>query len=235
MRVTGGAQLNRLSREGRLTARPGEVINVQASGLIELKLESKCDGFIYVPAGYDVRKSAPLILMLHGAGGSAQHALPLLRSLADEAGTILLAPDSRRQTWDIIEGGYGPDVDFIDRVLEQTFIRYAVDTKHIAIAGFSDGASYALSLGVTNGDLFTHVIAFSPGFMVSSSRHGQPSLFISHGTEDRVLPIEVCSRKIVPQAKKVGYGVLYREFNGPHTVPGETASEAMEWFLKDLA
>ncbi len=31
--------------------------------------------------------------------------------------------------------------------------------------GFSDGASYALSLGVPNGDLFTHIVAFSPGFM----------------------------------------------------------------------
>ena len=32
-------------------------------------------------------------------------------------------------------------------------------------SGFSDGASYALSLGAANGDLFTHIAAFSPGFM----------------------------------------------------------------------
>jgi predicted esterase len=34
----------------------------------------------------------------------------------------------------------------------------------LAVSGFSDGASYALSIGPANGDLFTHVMAFSPGF-----------------------------------------------------------------------
>jgi phospholipase/carboxylesterase len=48
-----------------------------------------------------------------------------------------------------------------------------------------------------------------------------------------VLPIEACSRKIVPLAKRAGYRVWYREFNGPHTVPREIADEAMDWFLKD--
>ncbi len=110
----------------------------------------------------------------------------------------------REQTWDVIAGGYGPDVAYIDRALEQTFSRYNVDPTRIAIGGFSDGASYALSLGVTNGDLFTHVVAFSPGFMAPAGQHGSPMLFISHGTQDRVLPIEACSRKIVPRFKRAG-------------------------------
>jgi phospholipase/carboxylesterase len=132
-------------------------------------------------------------------------------------------------------GGYGPDVAYIERALEQTFDRYNIDPTRIAIGGFSDGASYALSLGVTNGDLFTHVVAFSPGFMAPASEHGSPALFISHGTHDRVLPIDVCSRKIVPRVKRAGYRVQYKEFDGPHTVPPEIASEAIEWFLKDAS
>lgn len=36
-------------------------------------------------------------------------------------------------------------------------------------AGFSDGASYALSLGQPNADVFSHIIAFSPGFMRAPS------------------------------------------------------------------
>jgi predicted esterase len=91
-------------------------------------------------------------------------------SLADEAGLVLLAPESRGTTWDVLRGGYGPDVAFIDRALEQTFGRYAVDPRRLAVGGFSDGASYALSLGITNGDLFGHVLAFSPGFMAPGGR-----------------------------------------------------------------
>jgi poly(3-hydroxybutyrate) depolymerase len=44
-------------------------------------------------------------------------------------------------------------------------LQCTVDPQRICVSGFSDGASYALSLGLANGDLFTHVAAFSPGFM----------------------------------------------------------------------
>jgi phospholipase/carboxylesterase len=218
---------------GRLTARPRLVKNAAPSGLQPLKLEGKRDGFIYVPAGYGADRPAPLMLMLHGAGGNARHSIPLLEHLADEAGLILLAPDSRDRTWDVIMGGYGPDVAYINRALKQTFDRYNIDPTRMAIGGFSDGASYALSLGVANGDLFTHVIAFSPGFMAPASEHGSPALFISHGTHDRVLPIDACGRKIVARVRRAGYRVRYREFDGPHTVPPEIADEAIDWFLKD--
>lgn len=216
-------------------ARPAQVKTAAPKGLKPLKLESKRDGFIYVPAAYSAERQTPLVLILHGAGGNARHSIPLLQHLADKAGLILLVPDSREQTWDVIRGSYGADVAYIDRALEQTFGRYNVDPTRIAVEGFSDGASYALSLGVTNGDLFTHVIAFSPGFMAPAEQHGSPALFISHGTQDHVLPIDVCSRKIVPRVKQEGYRVRYREFDGTHTVPPEIANEAIEWFIKGEA
>ena len=84
----------------------------------------------------------------------------------------------------MLVGGYGPDIEFIDRALEWVFDRLALDTRRLAITGFSDGASYSLSLGLTNGDLFTRVIAFSPGFMVPARRRGKPPVFVSHGTHD---------------------------------------------------
>jgi predicted esterase len=129
----------------------------------------------------------------------------------------------------VLEGGYGPDVEFIARALERASDRLALDTQRMAIAGFSDGASYALSRGLTDGNLFTHVIAFSPGFMAPEQRKGKPSIFVSHGMRDRVLPIERCSRRIVPQLEREGYEVHYREFDGTHTIPPSVAREALEW------
>ncbi len=225
-----------VAEQGRLLARPGQV---QAGtpeaplGLQPLGLGSARDGLLYVPAGYTPDRPAPLVLMLHGAGGVARHGLDPLLPLADEAGLILLAPDSRRQTWDVILGGYGPDIAFIDRALARTFERYAVDPARVAAEGFSDGASYALSIGVTNGDLFTHVLAFSPGFMAPGEQQGAPRLFISHGIHDEVLPIDVCSRRIVPRVRRAGYDVQYREFDGPHTVPPEIAREGLDWFIAE--
>ena len=220
---------------GRLLARPASspTHSASASGLRPLGLGSERDGLLYVPPGYDAEaaKAAPLALMLHGAGGDARSGISHFFDLADEAGLVLLAPESRGRTWDVLMGGYGPDVAFIDRALGQTFDRLAVDAGRVAAVGFSDGASYALSLGLTNGDLFTRLIAFSPGFMSPATVRGKPPVFVSHGTHDRVLPIERCSRRIVPVLERQGYRVRYREFDGAHTVPRSVAREALGWFL----
>jgi phospholipase/carboxylesterase len=101
----------------------------------------------------------------------------------------------------------------------------------VAVGGYSDGASYALSLGIANGDLFTHVLAFSPGFMAPTGQVGAPRIFVSHGTRDGWLPIERCSRRIVPQLERAGYDVTYREFEGGHVVPPEIGREAADWLV----
>lgn len=227
-----GAPPASTAAEARLLARPGAPKEEVKPGLHELGLGGRRDGVLYVPKGYKADRPAPLAVMLHGAGGSARRALPPFQRLADKAGLILLATDSRGETWDVLEGGYGPDVAFLDRALELTFSRCAVDPKRIAAEGFSDGASYALSLGITNGDLFSHVIAFSPGFMVPKDQRGKPRIYVSHGKRDQVLSIEACSRKIVPRLQDAGYQVVYREFDGPHTVPEDIAREALEWFTR---
>jgi predicted esterase len=54
-------------------------------------------------------------------------------------------------------------------------------------------------------------------------------VFITHGTNDQILPIERCSRRIVPQLRERGLRVDYREFAGPHTVTPELASAAADW------
>lgn len=229
--VPTSPSLSAAPEPGQLLAQPsGDIAsgNVQG-GLQQLGITAERDALLYVPASYTPDRPAPLVLLLHGAGGDAQGGIALLQPLADASNLLLAAVASRRQTWDVIVGGYGPDVSVIDQALMEVFARYAVDPSRLAIGGFSDGASYALSLGLINGDLFTHIIAFSPGYIARGSRHGQPQLFISHGTRDEVLPIDVCSRRIVPQVQRAGYDVQYREFDGPHTVPPEIAQEAVTW------
>jgi predicted esterase len=219
------------AEKGRLLSRPSKPTKQAAeSGLHSLSIDKNRKALLYVPKGYKSEKPAPLALMLHGAGGNAQHGISLLQNFADEAGIVLLAPKSLHATWDVIADEYGVDVGFIDVALKNVFEHYHIDKSRLAVGGFSDGASYALSLGVINGELFSHVIAFSPGFMAPTGQSGRPLFYISHGTEDRVLPVERCSRKLVPQLKRSGYDVLYREFNGPHTIPIDIAQESIRWF-----
>jgi phospholipase/carboxylesterase len=184
---------------------------------------------IYLPSGTCAARQAALLLVLHGATGSGRHAIHRLERLAQERGVILLAPDSRAYTWDIVAGGFGPDVEFVDRALARAFTLRPVDPTRVAIGGFSDGASYALSLGLANGDLFSRVVAFSPGFVAEVEPRGSPRLFVSHGTRDEILPIETCGRRIVNDARRMGYDVRFVEFDGGHEVPAEVAETAMDW------
>ena len=216
---------------GRLSARPGgQVKGSQPTGLQPLTFDGERAGWVYVPATYRPAQQMPLVLALHGAGGASEQAIRLFEGLAEELGVIVVAPDSRRQTWDVIVHSYGQDVAVIERALREMFSHYAVTPERVGVSGFSDGASYALSLGLTNGDLFTHILAFSPGFSAPAARVGEPLIYVSHGTHDQVLPVDSCSRRLVPALERAGYHVRYHEFDGAHTVPVEIAREALEWF-----
>ena len=184
---------------------------------------------LHVPPGLAAGGAAPLVVALHGAGGTAEAGLGLLGGLADERGLVVLAPASRGSTWDAVTGRHGEDAALVDRALVEVFGTVPVDPQRVAVAGFSDGASYALGLGLANGDLFGRVVAFSPGFVPAGLRQGRPAVFVSHGDADDVLPVERTSRRIVPDLRDDGYDVTYREFPGGHTVPPEVARGAVQW------
>ena len=229
--VTAGAAGLVQTRGGDslLRVRPHKPGTPVEPGEHALALGGDRDGLLIVPRQYQPAVATPLALMLHGAGGRARRFTSLL-TVADSFGVLLLLPESRGATWDAIRGPFGPDVEFVNRALDQTFTRCNVDTRKLGIGGFSDGATYGLSLGLDNGSLFTHVMAFSPGFSAARRPQGRPRIFISHGRSDTILPIDVTSRRLVPALEDAGYAVTYKEFDGPHGVPENIARQAFTWF-----
>ena len=219
---------HRYGNDGRLTARPHSNVETSRNGEQQLGLDTARDAIIKLPAKLPAAP-LPLVVMLHGAGQSAEWMLGRVAAAAEEAGVAVLAPYSRDYSWDAVHGSFGPDVTFINRALERVFDSVVVDPVRTAIGGFSDGATYAISLGLINGDIFNRVIAFSPGFVIDGLTNGKPEFFISHGTEDPILPIDRCGRRIVRGLTQRGYSVTFREFEGKHEVPANMAQEAMEW------
>jgi phospholipase/carboxylesterase len=213
---------------GRLSARPKNNSATSAPGTRPLGLDRTRDAILHVPPSAGAL-SLPLLVLFHGAGGTGERLLRRFTAIADEIGVAVLAPDSRAATWDAIGGSFDRDVAFIDRALDRVFATVDVDGGRVAAGGFSDGATYALSLGLINGDLFRRIVAFSPGFVVDASIYGKPRIFVSHGTADPILPIDRCSRVIVSALRRRGYDVDYREFDGGHEVPRPIARESMTW------
>ncbi|MGC4854657.1 alpha/beta hydrolase [Micromonospora sp. DT4] len=216
------------SRDGRLTTRPHPPVVTGPTGLVPLPGgDGGRPAMAYVPEPPADRAPYRLVVLLHGAGGSARHGLDLLLPVADAHRLLLIAPQSSATSWDLIAGDFGVDVGHIDALLASAFDGYPV--RGVTLAGFSDGASYALSLGLANGDLVDAVLAFSPGFAAPPVIRGRPRVFVSHGVDDRVLPVDVCSRRFVPHLRGLGYDVTYEEFAGGHDLPAPIRVAATAW------
>jgi phospholipase/carboxylesterase len=214
---------------GRLRSRWRAPSSTLAPGTYPLGLGGPRDGYMRLPPVYRASVAAPFALLLHGAGHDATEwtgGFPVF----DELGLAVLAVDSRQSSWDLRYGGFGADVAFIDDALAWAFQRCNVDTARLAIAGFSDGASYSLSLGLTNWDLFTHVLGFSPGFLRTGERHGNPPVFLSHGSADPVLPVEF-TRQLAGELRTAGHEVAYEEFQGGHELPYAVGQHGFGWLV----
>lgn len=213
----------------RLGSRPGTPTSAGPLGLRRLGLGGDIDGSVYVPASYSAATPAPLVLLLHGAGGDAADFITPFIAEADQTGHVLLAVDSRKVTWDFAGGTFGPDIAFMDNALADTFSRYRIDAQRVAVGGFSDGATMSLAVGLSNGDLFRRVVAWTPGALIDTKHRGEPGVFVSHGSLDAIFPVGPNARVIVNELRKQGYHVEYREFNGAHVLPADIMHESMVW------
>lgn len=184
---------------------------------------------LYIPASVDTSKPAPFVMFLHGARGDGDRNLAQERAAADANGVIVLSPSTRVGTWDAIQGNFSDDFRALDELLQQCFDKCLIDPARLAVGGMSDGASYGLTLGLINGELFTHVIAHSPGFIITDNWHGRPKIFVSHGRQDNILPFEQCGAAIVARLKKNNYDVRFDIFDGGHTATPEMRSTALGW------
>jgi predicted esterase len=180
----------------------------------------------------------PLLVLLHGAGGYPPGFLQKMEPVADRLGMILVAPHSSGGTWDLIENlqmdvepWHGADARRLDQSLADLFSKVAVDPTHVVLLGFSDGASYALSLGLSNAKLFTAVVALSPGMLSPQSRiDRQQQVFIAHGRSDRVLSFEN-AQDMAEALRRTGGNVRFRPFEGGHQIDPASLTEALEWTL----
>jgi phospholipase/carboxylesterase len=221
--------------EGELFARStGPTRAPYPAGLEWLDLEGGLAPAVFVPSTLPA-SPVPVMVLLHGATSNPLHALPVVQDEAERRQFVVVAPKSVGTTWDVIRGAFGPDVAALDHVLAAVFDHVPADPRRLAIAGFSDGASYALTLGLANGALFPSILAFSPGFFVPARREGWPAIFVSHGRTDPVLPIDQCGRRVVAALRMAQYDVAYYEFDGGHRVPTAALSAALDRWLASPA
>jgi polyhydroxybutyrate depolymerase len=167
---------------------------------------------LHVPRSYDGRTRVPVVMMLHGAGGTAKGAMEETgwTDKADEAGFLTVFPEATSsdrwkpsrfltnpQVWNDGSGrGHAglrniDDVRFVNALIDDLCSRFLVDEKRIFVTGFSNGASMTFRVGAELSGRIAAIAPISGHFWLNISRLDCPvSLIYIIGTEDPLNPLE---------------------------------------------
>jgi polyhydroxybutyrate depolymerase len=167
---------------------------------------------VNVPASYDARKKSPLVVVLHGGGGTAKSAIWTTgwAEKADMCGFLAVFPNamprdaSRRssfsgnpQLWNDGSDRFYPgqkatnDVSFINALLDELSKRFSVAKRQVFVTGFSNGASMSFLVGAQLSDRIAAIapVAGACWFEPVVLKRPVPMLYIT-GTADPLNLIE---------------------------------------------
>jgi polyhydroxybutyrate depolymerase len=148
----------------------------------------------------------PLLVALHGGGGSGRHMSERyglgLDRLADREGLIAVFPDAVERNWNDGRGGAPyrahrenlDDVAFIRALVARIGARHAIDHRRIYVTGVSNGGMMSLRLVCEAADLIAAaavVVASMPADLGSRCRPSRPvPVLMINGTEDELMPYD---------------------------------------------
>ena len=161
-----------------------------------------------------------------------QSGLEAFRGAWDEPGLVLIAPESKGHTWSLLRSEQDLDLVSVNLALAEAYERCEIDRRRIAVGGFSDGATYALTLGLSNGDLFPAIMALSPGGIIGGQAGRRPAGLRRSRHGRHVLPIERAGDAVVKQAPRRRLPVEYRRFRGGHEASTRRRTPRSSWFLE---
>ena len=161
---------------------------------------------VHIPLTYNTDQAMPLVVVLHGSGGSADTVAETtdMSDKADAAGFIVVYPngtgllnDTLYLTWNCgFCCGYASDnniddVGFMRSLIGKLEGELNIDKARIFITGFSNGAMLAYRLGCELSDIVAAIAPVSGSMGDWETASSSPvSVIIFHGTADAIVPYE---------------------------------------------
>ena len=187
--------------------------------------------------------NSPIVFLLHGFGSNEQDLFSFSPYLNEDAtiislrAPITLYPNS--YAWyNIYYSGSVKSYDKVaaklirDKLIDEMnyFIKtYNCDPDRITIIGFSQGA--IIGHAIAHSSNIKNLVALS-GYvddeLISFDKTNKPSIYISHGTQDEVIPFEesINTNKILDD-NDIEYE--FKSFNQGHGVSSENLESFLDW------
>ncbi len=161
---------------------------------------------VYLPTQYSPTFSWPLIIALHGGGGSGKAMIKLTKGgfnrLADEEGFIVVYPDGVERHWNDgrnLSRYYAhreniDDVGFISALIDHLKEKYNADMKRVYVVGMSNGALMAFRLALELSEKISAIAAVAGSMPVNLLNLSKPtsevSVLMINGMDDPLVPWE---------------------------------------------
>ena len=174
-----------------------EVTHTPGNYVVELESSGQSRQFrLHIPPGYLAGSPAPLVINLHGFGGSGiqQDLLSGMSAKADEAGFIAAHPEGRGdpQSWYVgpTAGGQQEDVLFIRDLIYCLENQLSIDADRIYATGFSNGGGMVNRLGCDLADVIAAIGPVSGAYLFHDTcQPTRPVPVVAfHGTADEIVP-----------------------------------------------
>lgn len=233
----------------RLTSAKSDSLYFESPVLFECKVQ--------FPDSYDSDESFPLIISLHGGGGSYETFKNIWRHF--ENPQFILATPQAPYKWllgtkigydwsawpsenlRVMQTALKLTSKYIENLILALTTNYNI--KSVYLMGFSQGSIITQIAGIYNHDLLQGIIVLSgpeldhldkpeivwpSGEAVQSAN--QLRVFIAHGKADDIVDFDLAN-KSRKQYAKFGYDVSLFEFNGGHEINEDAMKEVQKWII----
>lgn len=203
----------------------------------------------FLPTGYEPNYAYPLLVFLHGHGGSEEQVLRLAPRLSRRnyvciglRGPELLGigkDDNPAYSWGQDSQCSAQIEDYVFGAVEQTRRNYHIHSERIFLAGFCEGASLAYRLGLTFPDKFGGVISLNgavprqTGPLMRWPEVRQLKVFIGHGIANAVVPL-VTAREDFRLFYTAGLGVRMHTYPTTHRLHPNMLRDIDRWIIETV-
>lgn len=126
--------------------------------------------WIFVPSGYNGSEPVPLVVMLHGAGGTGEEADVMTgwSTIAESEGFIAVFPDG--DVWNVYDwnGAGRDDVGFLLAVIDKIEEDYNIDADRVYMTGHSMGAAMTITFALQHADILAAIAPASGPWLISN-------------------------------------------------------------------
>lgn len=199
----------------------------------------------FLPTGYEPNYPYPLLVFLHGQGGSEEQILKLAPRVSRRNYVCISLrgpqpveqrPDGRMgYSWGTNGGSDSLIEDYVLRAVEQTRRTYHIHSERIFLAGICEGATLAYRLGLTFPERFGGVIALNGamprgGPILRLPQVRQLRVLMGHGIANAITPLAT-ARQNFRLLYTAGLPVRLNTYLTTHRIHSNMLRDVNRWIM----